>query len=163
MAASTSRSRRGRGGGGQWNFTGQASGLGMADFLLGRIGFHGSVGLTGVDLLPVVLHGSYIQDTWRATSRLTVNAGLRWEPFFSQNLTRGANTIFDPRAVPERRQEHRVPQCTRRVHLPGRPGLSGGHVGLEQEVVEPRTARRHRVGRAGGRPPGGSLVVRAHV
>ena len=81
-------------GGGQWNFTGQASGLGMADFLLGRVGFMDQSGLTGVDYYQWY-HGSYVQDTWRATSRLTVNAGLRWEPFFSQNLTRGANTIFD--------------------------------------------------------------------
>ena len=49
----------------------------MADFLLGRIGFLGSVGLTGVDYYQWYLHGSCIQDTWQATSRLTVNAGLR--------------------------------------------------------------------------------------
>jgi hypothetical protein len=81
-------------GGGQWNFTGQASGLGLADLLLGRVATVDQSGLSGVDYYQWY-HGSYVQDTWRATSRLTVNAGLRWEPFFSQNLTRGANTIFD--------------------------------------------------------------------
>ncbi|NOT25082.1 MAG: TonB-dependent receptor [Acidobacteria bacterium] len=81
-------------GGGQWNFTGAASGLGLADLLLGRVNTVDQSGLSGVDYYQWY-HGSYIQDTWRASSRITVNTGLRWEPFFSQNLTRGANTIFD--------------------------------------------------------------------
>jgi hypothetical protein len=81
-------------GGGQWNFTGQASGLGLADLLLGRVATIDQSGLSGVDYYQWY-QGLYAQDTWRATSRITVNAGLRWEPFFSQNLTRGANTIFD--------------------------------------------------------------------
>jgi hypothetical protein len=81
-------------GGGQWNFTGQASGLGLADMLLGRVATIDQSGLSGVDYYQWY-QGFYAQDTWRASSRVTVNAGLRWEPFFSQNLTRGANTIFD--------------------------------------------------------------------
>src|SRR5258706_2471201 len=81
-------------GGGQWNFTGQASGLGLADMLLGRVATIDQSGLSGVDYYQWY-QGVYAQDTWRATSRVTINAGLRWEPFFSQNLTRGANTIFD--------------------------------------------------------------------
>ena len=81
-------------GGGQWNFTGAASGLGLADLLLGRIGTVDQSGLSGVDYYQYY-PGAYAQDTWRMTSRVTVNAGLRWEPFLGQNLTRGANTIFD--------------------------------------------------------------------
>jgi hypothetical protein len=81
-------------GGGQWNFTGQASGLGLADLLLGRVATIDQSGLSGVDYYQWY-QALYAQDTWRATNRITVNAGLRWEPFFSQNLTRGANTIFD--------------------------------------------------------------------
>ncbi len=81
-------------GGGQWNFTGQLSGLGLADFLLGRVATVDQSGLSGVDYYQWY-QALYAQDTWRAGSRVTVNAGLRWEPFFSQNLTRGANTLFD--------------------------------------------------------------------
>ena len=35
-------------GGGQWNFTGQASGLGLADMLLGRVATIDQSGLSGV-------------------------------------------------------------------------------------------------------------------
>jgi hypothetical protein len=34
--------------------------------------------------------GVYAQDTWRAAPRVTVNAGLRWEPFFGQSVRNGA-------------------------------------------------------------------------
>jgi hypothetical protein len=80
-------------GGGQWNFTGQASGLALADFLLGRVNTLDQSGLAGVAFYQWY-QGLYAQDTWRASDRWTVNLGLRWEPFFSQNLTRGANSIF---------------------------------------------------------------------
>ena len=80
-------------GGGQWNFSGQASGLGLADFLLGRVATLDQSGLAGVAFYQWY-DGAYAQDTWRVSNRVTLNAGLRWEPFFSQNLTRGANSIF---------------------------------------------------------------------
>ena len=41
-------------GGGQWNFTGQASGLGLADMLLGRVATIDQSGPLGRRLLPVV-------------------------------------------------------------------------------------------------------------
>ena len=81
-------------GGGQWTFTGQAAGLGLADMLLGRVATIDQSGLSGVDYYQWY-QGVYAQDTWRAARRVTINAGIRWEPFFSQDLTRGANTIFD--------------------------------------------------------------------
>jgi hypothetical protein len=71
--------------GGQWDFNGQVTGLGLADFLLGRLTVleHGGPG--GADPSQFYL-GLYGQDSWRATSRLTINAGLRWEPFFGQQM-----------------------------------------------------------------------------
>jgi len=75
--------------GGTWTVNGQNTGLSLADFLLGRVSTleHGAG-----NLLPTAMwyQGVYAQDTWRAGSRVTINAGLRWEPFFGQNVTNGA-------------------------------------------------------------------------
>jgi hypothetical protein len=71
--------------GGQWDFNGQVTGLGLGDFLLGRLSVleHGGPGGTDPEQWHV---GLFAQEAWRASSRVTINAGLRWEPFFGQHL-----------------------------------------------------------------------------
>jgi hypothetical protein len=38
--------------------------------------------------------GAYVQDSWKATSRLTVNYGIRWEPFISPYDGLGRHNYF---------------------------------------------------------------------
>ena len=71
--------------GGQWTFDGTATGLGLADYLLGRMSNLEVGGPGGADPAQTYL-GLYGQDSWRATNRVTVNAGLRWEPYFGQQM-----------------------------------------------------------------------------
>ena len=72
-----------------FTFNGQYSGLGMADFLLGQ-------GSTFLQATPNTVfttkwgHSLYGQDTWKVSRRLTVNLGVRWEPFLPQSLNNGA-------------------------------------------------------------------------
>ena len=75
--------------GGQWDFTGDLTGLGLADLLMGRVG---SLEHSGPAFLPMDQWylGIYAQDSWRASRRMTLNAGVRWEPYFGQNLLNGA-------------------------------------------------------------------------
>jgi hypothetical protein len=119
-------------GGGQWNFSGQASGLGLADLLLGRVATIDQSGLSGVDYYQWY-QALYAQDTWRASSRVTVNAGLRWEPFFSQNLTRGANTIFDRDRFRQNVKSTVFLNAPAGFIYPGDQGFPPGTSGLEKK------------------------------
>jgi Carboxypeptidase regulatory-like domain len=63
-------------------FNGDFTGLGLGDMMVGRI-FTANQGNALTHESHQNSFGSYVQDTWKATSRLTVNAGLRWDPFIS--------------------------------------------------------------------------------
>jgi hypothetical protein len=121
-------------GGGQWNFTGTASGLGLADLLLGRVATADQSGLSGVDYYQW-FPGAYAQDTWRVGSRVTLNAGLRWEPFFSQNLTRGANTIFDRDLFRKNARSTVFHNAPAGLLYPGDAGFPPGTSGLNKKWV----------------------------
>jgi len=57
-------------------------GLNFADFLLG---YPSNYRLGGSQINDAYVHavGAYVNDIWRVSSRITVNAGLRWEPFLA--------------------------------------------------------------------------------
>ena len=149
-------------GGGQWNFTGQASGLGLADMLLGRVATIDQSGLSGVDYYQWY-QGLYAQDTWRATSRVTINAGIRWEPFFSQNLTRGANTIFNRDRFRQNVKSTVFHNAPAGFIYPGDPGFPPGTSGLEKKWWNFSPRAGVALGCARRWPPRHPLVVRAHV
>lgn len=76
-------------------FTGQSTGLPMADFLLGDVASF-TQGNPQLDYSRYNYFGLYGQDSWKVNSHLTVNAGLRWEPYFGGALKTGEVTHFDP-------------------------------------------------------------------
>jgi hypothetical protein len=79
---------------GLWTFDGSLTGSGMADFLTGRLARleHARPGV--LDLTQKYL-GLYAQDTWRVSPRVTVNGGVRWEPFFGAHIQNNAIANFD--------------------------------------------------------------------
>ena len=117
-------------GSGQWTFTGQATGLGMADFLVGRVAVLDHSGLTGITFDQRYL-GSYLQDTWRLNQRITINGGVRWEPFFSQNLLRGAITRFERDDFARNVISTQYLGAPAGLIYPGDPGFPDGATGLE--------------------------------
>jgi len=81
---------------GQLSIDGTQTGTGLSDFLTGRMGVNALVQAAPntLDMAQTYL-GLYAQDTWRMGSKLTLNLGVRWEPFFPQQLLNGAVYQFD--------------------------------------------------------------------
>ncbi|MGC1453310.1 MAG: TonB-dependent receptor, partial [Candidatus Sulfotelmatobacter sp.] len=65
---------------GSFNFDGSITGSNdFADFLLGDAKSYGELGVQDSGYWNNVSWAAYIQDNWRATKRLTLNLGLRWD------------------------------------------------------------------------------------
>jgi hypothetical protein len=82
--------------GGTMTFNGTGTGLGMADFMLGLATTWAQGNVQNVLYDRQNYIGLYAQDSWKATSRLTVNYGIRWEPFFAFTNKHGYFDHFDP-------------------------------------------------------------------
>jgi outer membrane receptor protein involved in Fe transport len=63
---------------GSWNFDGQRTGIGLADFLLGYPSGAQLTNLAVVDQRLRMFSG-FFQDDWKASPKLTVNLGLRYD------------------------------------------------------------------------------------
>ena len=80
---------------GNMAFSGQATGMGMSDFLVGQ-------GANMTTAAGAISHEveSYqfalnARDIWQVLPRITLNYGLRWEPYLPQQVPTGHNYLFD--------------------------------------------------------------------
>jgi hypothetical protein len=64
---------------GNFSFNGNFSGYDFADFLLGLSNQYSEAALKDTRHWNSVSWAAYVQDNWRATRRLTLNLGLRWD------------------------------------------------------------------------------------
>lgn len=110
---------------GNLQFNGQATGLGLADFLVGRVSNFNQGSPTDWATRQWYL-GIYAQDTWRLSSRLTMNYGLRWEPFFPLHLTNGAVYGFDLERFRQGTKSTVIPNAPAGLYYPGDPGFPEG-------------------------------------
>ena len=79
---------------GNFTFTGASTGLGLADFMMGRVATF-TQGSQTAWATRQSYAGFFGQDTWKMTPKLTLNYGLRWEPFLPLRLTLGSVYAFD--------------------------------------------------------------------
>jgi hypothetical protein len=118
--------------GGTWNVNGQTTGLGLSDFLLGRVARleHGGPGALPMDMWYT---GLYAQDVWRLNARVTVNAGLRWEPFFGQSVTNSAIYNFSRDNFRNNVKSQVFVNAPAGFLYPGDPGFPPGKTGLNRQ------------------------------
>ena len=76
-------------------FTGQATGLILGDFMAGLPSTFAQGTIYGF-YERQYYDSLYAQDTWKISSRLTLNYGVRWEPYLSPYNNKGENEHWDP-------------------------------------------------------------------
>ena len=76
------------------SFNGSATGLPLADFLTGSIFEYRQAGQFTLDVTQKYV-GLYAQDTWRVSPTVTMNYGVRWEPWFPQQHQQSQIYNFD--------------------------------------------------------------------
>ena len=117
---------------GDFTFDGTATGLALADFMTGNLSL---LRHSGPGLLP--LHQWYIglfaQDAWRATSRVTVNAGLRWEPFLGQQIENGSISNFSIDNFRNGVTSARFANAPPGLLYPGDAGFPDGRSGMKKQ------------------------------
>ena len=117
---------------GIWIFDGSASGLGLADLLLGRVT---SVEHGGPQDVPIRSNylGFYGQDTWRASDRVTLNLGLRWEPYFGVNVDKQRGLQLQHRQLPQGIKSKVFVNAPAGLLYPGDAGFPSGKTGLNKQ------------------------------
>jgi hypothetical protein len=105
-------------------FNGQTTGLGLSDFLMGNV-FQFSQATEEEHHSRQWALGTYFADTWKATPRLTLNYGLRWEPYFPQTNPDRASSHFDLDAYKRGLRTTQFTQAPPGLFFPGDEGFPG--------------------------------------
>ncbi len=104
------------------SFDGGVTGLGMADFLLGRVFEYRQFVPIDADVTQLYV-GTYAQDTWRVNSKMTLNYGMRWEPWFPQESQDKRVYNFDINRLKAGTRSTVYPQSYPGLYYPGDPGF----------------------------------------
>ena len=105
-------------------FNGQRTGLGLSDFLLGYVSTtsNGPVSAKNKRIENISL---YVADTWKVNQRLTLNYGLRWEPYLPILDLKGGPIHYDHDAFVKGIRSTKFDTTPPGVFFPGDPGFHG--------------------------------------
>ncbi len=108
--------------GGTMGFNGQATGLGMGDFLLGSLSTL-TMGGPARNYLDQHMIAAYGADTWKAVRNLTLNYGVRWEPYLPQQMKDGRVYSFDYSRFQQGIKSTVYKNAPAGLYYPGDPGF----------------------------------------
>jgi hypothetical protein len=107
---------------GTFTFNGNFTGSNLADFLIGKVNTFGQTNPTPDDLRQTIF-ALYVQDSFKVNSRLTVNAGLRWEPTLPNTDKYGRGTFLDLEAFAAGRTSQVFKNAPVGLFFPGDAGF----------------------------------------
>ena len=113
---------------GQFSFNGQGTGMPLADFMLGIVSGGFVQGNPVYDYDHHDYIGLYAQDNWRVRDNITLNVGLRWEPFNPVQNTFGWVSHFEQSLFDQGVHSTVYPQAPAGLIFPGDPGYPGDGV-----------------------------------
>ena len=110
---------------GRFTFNGSNTGLGLADFLTGHASQFLNGGSAGQNKRQEYL-AVYANDTWKFRPRLTINYGLRWQPYFPMMHLDGTAVHFDESALKNGIKSTRFDNSPPGAFFDGDPGFPDG-------------------------------------
>ena len=113
---------------------GTYTGFGFSDFLLGDVGYFNQ-GAGVLDVVHQWLVDPYVADQIKLTPRLTLSAGLRYEPFLAPLPLGGRIGVFDPTLSTH---STRYPNAPAGMTYPGDPGVPKAGMPSDYRAFEPR-------------------------
>lgn len=123
--------------GGSFAFGGQRSGNNTVDLLLGRpSSFTQNAPI--YDSLRHDIPALYLNDTWKATRRLTLNLGVRWSGWQPWREGRNQVKVFDAAAYAAGTHSQRFPNLPPGVFVPGDPGVPQHGIESHYAIFDPR-------------------------
>ena len=126
---------------GNFSFNGQLSGIGLADFMFGQASSF-TQGGGEFKNLKGTKWGVFVQDDWRASSRLTLNIGLRWDPYFPYYDRDGRVVCFSPNSG---LKSVRYPNAPAGFLYGGDPGCPTAGTRSNVANIEPRVGFAYRL------------------
>jgi carboxypeptidase family protein len=117
---------------GNFEVNGQITGHGLSDFLLGNVSQFIQANPNFLDMYEWYA-GLYANDIWRAGSRFTLNYGVRWEPFFPQQIANDFIYNFDLDRFRRGVKSSVFRNAPAGFLYPGDAGFVGGKAGMNRQ------------------------------